>query len=222
MMSNNIEKSLESQKELCKIYTIDFKKVKELNSKIALLLPKAMKKKKQLVTISEVLINLGKNMDYWEEIWSLSTSPAANLTPKQKSSLELYLYLVLSEGIFSEIVQVITSMLIENHHDIYDPLRMKFVKKYEELDKVTLFIKLKFVEEHGFKFISDAFDRDLRNCIAHLRYTVKDDGSIIDKRTGKVMKDLRKKTDDLGCVCALTLRAIGVSLEKTEMNKPIM
>ena len=94
--------------------------------------------------------------------------------------------------------------------------------KYEELDKVTLFIKLKFVEEHGFKFISDAFDRDLRNCIAHLRYTVKDDGSIIDKRTGKVMKDLRKKTDDLGCVCTLTLRAIGVSLEKTEMNKPIM
>jgi hypothetical protein len=85
---------------------------------------------------------------------------------------------------------------------------MKFVEKYEELYDVSLFVKLQFIEKHGFEFIADAFDRKLRNSIAHLGFIVNDDGSIVDRKTEKVTKELRRKTNYLGCVCAVTIHAI--------------
>lgn len=71
---------------------------------------------------------------------------------------------------------------------------MKFVKKYEELDKVALFIKLQFIEEHGFRFIGDSLDRELRNCIAHLRFKVEDEGNVEITPSGKLtQEELLKK-----------------------------
>lgn len=199
---------LERQKRLCEEYNVDFEKVKEINSRLTLLLQKVVKKE-SLNKLCEVHVNMDRNIDYWLEIWNVFTSPAANLEPKQKSLLELFLYLVLSEGIFSEIIQAISFILIENHHDIYDPQHMKFVENYEGLDRVTLYIKLQFIKKHGLEFIADAVDRKLRNCIAHLKFVVNDDGSILDTRTGKLTKDLRKKTDYLGCICAVIMHLIG-------------
>jgi len=201
---------LERQKSLCEEYKVDFKKVEELNSKLAPLLQKLVAIEKLL----EVSADVRRNMEYWKEIWNLSTSPAVNLTPKQKSLQELFLYLVLSEGVFSEIIQAIVFILMESHHDIYNPERMKFVENYEELDKVTLFVKLQFIQKHGFEFIANAIDRKLRNSIAHLGFIVNNDGSIVDRKTGKITKDVREKTDSLGFVCAVTIHAIYGLLQK--------
>jgi len=201
----------EGQKRLCEEYNVDFKTVEELNSTLASQLDEVVRECAE--KILEVSVNVSRNMGYWEEIWKLSASPAVNLTPKQKSLQELFLYLVLSEGIFSEIIQAIAFILMENHHDIYNPERMKFVENYEELDKIPLFVKLQFLKKHEFKFVADAIDKKLRNSIAHLSFIVNDDGSIVDRRTGKITKDLREKTNYLGCVCALTIRAIGGTLQ---------
>jgi len=206
-IAKEIPDYLEGQKRLCEEYNVDFEKVKEINSRLTLLLQKVVEKE-SLSKLREVYVNINRNIDYWLEIWKVSTSQA-NLEPKQKSLLELFLYLVLSEGIFSEIIQAISFILIENHHDIYDPQHLKFVENYEGLDRVTLYVKLQFIRKHGLEFIADAVDRKLRNCIAHLGFVVKDDGSILDTRTGKLTKDLKKKTDYLGCVCAVTPRSIG-------------
>jgi len=116
---------------------------------------------------------------------------------------------VLSEGILAEVVQPLTFIFIENDHDIYDQQRMEFVESYEGLDRVTLHVKLQFIEKHGLKFIADAVDRKLRNCIAYLGFIVNEDGSILDTKTGKLTKDLKKKTDYLGCICAVTFHPIG-------------
>ena len=203
---------LEEQKRLCEEYKVDFRKVEELNSKLAALLQKVV----EIEKLFEVSANVSRNMEYWVEIWNLSTSSAINLTPKQKSLQELFLYLVLSEGVFSELVQAIVFILMENHHDIYNPERMKFVENYEELDKVTLFVKLQFIRKHGFEFIADAIDRKLRNSIAHLEFIVKDDGNIFDRKTRKITKDVREKSDSLGFVCAVTMHAIYGFLEKAK------
>lgn len=208
---------LESQKKLCEEWNVDFEKVKEVNSKMSLLLQKLVKIEKLI----EVATNVTRSMEYWREVWNLSTSSAVDLTPKQKSLLELFLYLVLSEGVFSEVVQAIAFILMENHHDIYYSERTKFVENYEELDKVALFVKLKFIKKHGFKFIADAIDKKLRNSIAHLGFIVNDDGSIVDRRTEKITKDVREKTDSLGCVCAVTIDAIyGLLQERIDKLKP--
>lgn len=203
---------LEEQKRLCEEYKVDFRKVEELNSKLAALLQKVV----EIEKLFEVSANVSRNMEYWVEIWNLSTSSAINLTPKQKSLQELFLYLVLSEGVFSELVQAIVFILMESHHDIYNPERMRFVENYEELDKVTLYVKLQFIEKHGLKFIADAIDRKLRNSIAHLEFIVKDDGNIFDRKTRKITKDVREKSDSLGFVCAVTMHAIYGFLEKAK------
>lgn len=199
---------LERQKSLCEEYKVDFKKVEELNSKLAPLLQKVV----EIEKLREVYVNVIQSMEYWKEIWNLSASSTVKLTPKQKSLLELFSYLVLSEGVFSEIVQAIAFILMESHHDIYD--KGKFVKNYEELNEVPLSVKLKFIKRHGLEFIAVAYDKKLRNSIAHLGFIVNDDGSIVDRKTGKITKDVREKTDSFGSVCAVTMLAIYGLLQK--------
>jgi len=213
------------QKKLCEIYGVDFKKVEELNSIIAPLLSNLTKV--NLKIVNEKFADITRKLDYWMDIVGVSASKEANLTPKQKSLLELFSYLVLVEGIFSEIIQVIAFILVENHHDIYDVENREFVRNYEGLNNPSLFEKMQFVEMHGFKFISDACDRDLRNSIAHLRIIVNDDGSMVEitrkGKTGKAIKDIGSKTLYLGCVCAIAVNAVhgllGKRLEAEKQKK---
>lgn len=198
------------QKKLCEMFGVDFKRVEELNSIIAPLLGNLAKG--NLKIVNEKFVDITRKLDYWWDIFRVSASSEANLAPKQKSLLELYSYLVLAEGIFSETIQIIAFILVENHHDIYDVEIRKFVRNYEGLNNLSLSQKMQFVEIHGFEFVSDACDRDLRNSIAHLRIIVNDDGSMVEitrkGKTGKAIKDMGRKTDYLGCVCAIALRAV--------------
>lgn len=203
-MSSYGEESAHYQRrqELCKKYGVDSKKVEDVYSKIAPLLRNIMTKR-VLTTLLETTDDLKRGVEYYEEIRRLINSE--RLTPKQKSLLELFCYLELSEGLFSEVIQSIAFVLIENDHDIYDPQRMKFVKSYKELDEVSLFVKLQFIKEHGLKFVADTFDRELRNSIAHLRYFVEDDGTIIDKRIGRKIEGVEKKMDYLSVMSVIIL-----------------
>ena len=70
---------------------------------------------------------------------------------------------------------------------------MKFAKCYKDLDRISLFIKLQFVEKHGFVSVIDAFDRRLRNCIAHLRYHLEEDGTLVYDGNRLSTKDLTDK-----------------------------
>jgi hypothetical protein len=202
------EDFIAAQKRLCEEYRVDFKKVEELNSMIEPLLQNLMGE--ALMIVNEKFADINRNAKYWMEVFRLSASLGTIMTPKQKSLLELYSYLVLSEGVFSETIQVIAFILMENHHDIYDVENMKFVKNYEGLNNVSLFEKMQFVEMHGFKFVSDACDRNLRNSIAHLRIMVNEDGSIMEMTPkGKTRKiNMKEKSDYLGCISAVTLRAV--------------
>jgi len=174
---------------------------------------KKVENKETLLALREVLGNIKRNLDYMLEIWELSTSQETKLTPRQKSLIELFHYLVVAEGGFSEIVQAITFILMQNGHDVYNPERMRFVKSYSELYEVPLFIKLQFIKEHELDFVADAVDRKLRNSIAHLRFEVNEDGSIVDTRTGRKIKDISEKINRLGCMCTVTLSAISLSLK---------
>lgn len=189
---------------------VDFKKVEELNSTIAPLLSNLTQE--SLKIVEEKYASISRTVHYLRDVSRVVDSSKANLTPRQKSLLELYSYLVVAEGIFSETIQVIALILVKNHHDIYDKEKREFVRNYEGLNNLTLLEKMQFVEIHGFKFVSDACDRDLRNSIAHLRIIVNDDGSTVEitkrGKTGKAIKDMRRKTEYLVGVCVLTFLAV--------------
>ena len=178
-----IRKGLQEDLQLLEVAGIGPKEINIFHSKIGPLVKNVLLKKSLQPIIIDVLNDIKRGNDYMKEITKLDASK--NLTEKQRSLLLLFSYLALSEGIFSECVQLITFILMENHHDIYDPFRKKFVKDYKGLDKVSLYLKLQFLEKHGFKFVTDEFDRELRNCIAHLRFVVEDDGTVVNMSTGE-------------------------------------
>ena len=201
-MISTTEKIAEIQKQrnkLCREYSFDPKKAEFACSQISPLIRKILVEKKLFSMIEELTDDLKRSLEYSIEVTSISG------TPKQKSLLRLFGYLEMSEGVFSELVQSLAFFLMQNGHDIYDPQRMKFIKEYKELDKIPLFVKLQFIEEHELKFVSDAFDRELRNCIAHLDYIVKDDGDIINKRTGRKIEDLDGKILNLNAMIQIML-----------------
>ena len=203
--SSEIKAELEEErKKLVKAYGLDYKEVEELYSKLTFLLKNIIRKKSVLATLQKVHINLERGIEYVLEILRLIIT-SKKFTPKQQSLLLLFCYLEISEGVFSELIQLISFILIQNGHDIYDPQRMKFVKSYKELDRVPSFVKSQFIEEHELKFVPDVFDRELRNCIAHLEYIVKDDGAIIDKRTGRKIEDLEGKIRDFSVMILIML-----------------
>lgn len=199
----NSSSEMTTLKSTCEQFGLKYKEFKDVRSKLALLLKEISTEDKVLNTLSETIDDVKKGIEYILELGKVID--VEKITPKQDTLLTLLIYLWESEGIFSVLVQLIASILTENGHDIYDPLRMKFVKKYNELEKVSLFVKLQFIEEHGFQVITGSFDRELRNCIAHLRFTVKDNGAI-DKSTGGKLekKDFGKKNKKLmGICCAI-------------------
>ena len=142
-------------------------------------------------TMTEITANIVQGYRYCIEI--LEILDDTKLTQRQKSLMEQLLYMMTSEGLFSQAIQLISYLLVENHHDLYDPGRMKSVKSYGELIKLSLFVKMQFVEKHGFKFLTDVYDRNLRNCIAHNKYSVREDETIFNNETNAKIEDLQSK-----------------------------
>jgi hypothetical protein len=193
---------LEEKRELCSEYGVDFNKIKEFHSRIAPLIRNIAKKDAISSQLNEAYKEVRRSLEYWREIWVLATSKVSS---KQKSLLELFMYLELSEGVFDELIQVITFVLMSNHHDLYDPRTKVFLESYRELEGLDFYVKLQFIERHGFEFVSGAFDRKLRNCIAHLDFIINDDGTIVKRKTGEKMGDIMAKMHYLGTLCSMMI-----------------
>jgi hypothetical protein len=198
------ETFLKKQRALCNQYGVDFSKVPDFDQKLF-----ALRHVSHEVFDEAILPsyrNVIKGSRYWMDLWGLSNDKNKGLTPKQKSLLSLLSYFSLAEGLVSENVQIIAFLLMQNDHDLYDPRDMKFVDSYKKLGKIDLFIKMQFLERHGFGFITQAIDRPLRSCIAHLKYAVEEDGTIINEK-GEII-DIEQNMRVLSCANAIVTLAL--------------
>jgi hypothetical protein len=182
LMDRKQKKKLEALKkdikELCDETGFDFEQIEDPKPKIIPLI-KNLKTIQSWENLLNSIDSAHEKIHDLRELINLTSSG----TDKQKSLLNLFAYLVYGEGVFSELVQIIAFILMENDHDIYDPRRMEFVNTYEHLYKLDLYVKMQFIEKHGFGMLTKSFDRDLRNCIAHLDFVIHDNGKIISKKT---------------------------------------
>lgn len=200
----------ELREEVLKEHWSDFN---ELKTKIDSLLQGNISKE-VMEKIRLAAFNMERNTSYATDIDEIISSKSANLTPKQKSLLLLFWYLWVTEGLFSEVIETISFLLMQKHHDIYDPRNMEFAKNYKELEKIDLFVKLQYVRKHGFEFLCDCIDRNLRNSIAHLDIIVNDDGSIVSIKTGEKITNLEKSIALFMVTFLKILDAITENLEK--------
>lgn len=202
------------QKFLCEKYKINFEKIEKLNSNIIHLADNGIKDSTLwLAKIQMTDVNQG--MIYWLNIHTLASKEAEDM-PQVKSLLDLFTYLLLAEGIFAKVVQIVAFLLMKNDHDIFDSIRNEFITSFEELEKIDLAVKQKFLKKHGFEVLTDSLDRKLRNDIAHLNVSVLTDGKVIDKKSKKEVKNIVEKMDNTGCLCAITLSVLEYVLDEQE------
>lgn len=121
------------------------------------------------------LVSLRRGNEYAMELTNLTSK--TKITEKQRSLLLLFSYLQLSEGVFAKCVELIAFVLLKNGYRLYKS-KTQLVTTFEELEEKTVHSKLKFIKDNGFEEITNEYDKDLRNCIAHLKFVVNNDGSI--------------------------------------------
>jgi hypothetical protein len=97
--------------------------------------------------------------------------------PEDSSFFKAASFLLLFETGYLTYVDIICLLLTKNGHDIF--FRRKYCTSLEEIGLVDTFTKFGFLKEHGFGTIIREDDRQLRNNIAHLNYTIKDQDTIM-------------------------------------------
>lgn len=200
----------ERQRKYCEKYGLDFGKLSAMTRLLHDLLNNIGDDIETQIILRDTTAKILLKLTDWQSIYKLTVSDETALTPKQKSILELFLYLNLVEGIYSETVNTLIILLIKGGIDYSDELgRTHFSERFLELRKITLFVRLQFLERHGFRAFANAVNRDLRNCIAHLDYYVDDDGSITDKKTDRpIVTNLAQINEKLGAFCSATFMVI--------------
>jgi hypothetical protein len=132
------------------------------------------------------------HLQLFAKIENLKKSP-----PEQSLLLLLYI-LYFDEGPLNLLINYITYWLMKvGHHDIWSEWEQKFVSSFDELDKINLSIRLKFLKKHDFGFLSEICSKEIRNAIAHQNFKIEPDGTVRLKNDRKyTQKELREKIDD--------------------------
>jgi len=120
------------------------------------------------------------------------------IKPKEIMHLQIYEYLLLSEGIFSKLIDMLCYFLIQKGNSFEYQIKGKtiIVEDLYQLQRTYLIKKLTFLKDNGFNLFIKFFNIDLRNAIAHIDFDIDEKGNLIYnkvKLTDKEMHDINSK-----------------------------
>lgn len=152
----------------------------------------------------------------WEETKSVSrlfrdlktTEELEKLPARMKSMIKMLAYLGLVESLGVVLADMVLILLIANDREVHTQRSItKHVTKVEELRRIDLYYKLAFLKKENLGIFGTFIDRDLRNDIAHLKFTIQGDGAIEKKDSRQNRIDIDSKilefwngVDTLRCV----------------------
>jgi len=120
--------------------------------------------------ISEILRGLKTRVEYPSDVY--------------KSMSKLLVYLGLVESLGVALVDMALMLLIATGKEVHTRGAFtKHVTSFKELADIDLGYKLDFLESEGLDLFKRFINRDLRNHIAHLKFTIENNGEI-RKRNG--------------------------------------
>ena len=121
-------------------------------------------------------ISASKDYDY---IQNLIERMNDQISKKESALLRLSSYLIFTEGVICNCFDLICYILIVDHHDLCDFIRKnKYASTIDDIAKISMSQKVGFLNNHGFKELTKNYDMELRNCIAHHKYRIDDNGDI--------------------------------------------
>jgi len=144
-------------------------------------------------------INQEKHYKEIDEVWR--KLDGTTISESMKSLLSLTTYLFYIEGIYMLSIDVIIYYLIQDCHDIWSEERRIFVETFNDLSRIPLATKLKFLEKHDYNETAKLCDRKLRNAIAHHEFEIQPDGTVDYYHYGKKNEtnncELRRRINDI-------------------------
>src|SRR5271157_5207153 len=154
------------------------KKIRELDIRKALVSGPS-----DQATILSYLFNILANKSILDQIVRRlnlqSTIPTSNLSPKEMCMLQLMNVLFTVEGTLTGILNLaIYALIVNAHHDIWTTRTHDFASSFEDIYEVDLSVKIKFLEKHGYDFLTEVCPRRIRNAIAHSDFVIKEDGTL--------------------------------------------
>ncbi|MEE9458737.1 MAG: hypothetical protein V3V84_03120 [Candidatus Bathyarchaeia archaeon] len=156
------------------------KKIKDVSIK------KTIKEKTSLdeiKVINEQILHLNQNARLFKEFFTIKS-----LTLEIASFRFLLSILFMTELLSVEINLLIYALMLKGHHDIWSERKQKFISSFNELFDLPLFLRLRFLNKHGFEFLSEIIPRKIRNDIAHQNFKIESDGTILLSKKGKSEK----------------------------------
>lgn len=98
---------------------------------------------------------------------------------------KMLIYLGLVESLGVALMDIVLLLLIANEREVHTGGRFsKHATKLNQLEKIGLANKLDFLNSEGLGIFGTFIDRDIRNHIAHLNFTINEDGVIEKKDRG--------------------------------------
>ncbi len=98
---------------------------------------------------------------------------------KEQNILQMVSFLWIYEGFYMTLFDLFCAILVFNDHDLYDPFNHDFVKSPDDIAKVQIPIKEKFLEKHEFGALIRGSDKDLRNRIAHHDFSLDGNDNVV-------------------------------------------
>ena len=126
---------------------------------------------------------MGKATDLAKIIIQTGSAMSKVSESKVKSLMKMFQYLGYVESMGVTLVDMLVLLLIANGHQLHVERlhgwpRILHVSSFKELRHANLASKLGFLEINGMKNVVRLIDRDLRNDIAHLNFSIDDKGKI--------------------------------------------
>lgn len=102
----------------------------------------------------------------------------------------LFMYLGLIESVGNTLVDIIIMLIVANGIDFHIECRNRRIKhttsiKDLEKERVPLSYKMEFLEDNGIKTLTSIIDSHIRNQIAHLSFTIKQDKIYVKNKKNK-------------------------------------
>jgi hypothetical protein len=169
----NLKSEAETKEETKKIIDNLFENLKKIENRNSLANYQA---------IFSRIIRLDKTMNKIESFIFL-VDPIENETSEsiaKKKSMFSILAFVFVFDCYVTLLDIVIYLLILDNHDLYDVEKQNYVHTIDDIARISVETKFKFLEEHKLELFVRRPDQELRNKIAHNNF------EIIDNKNGVV------------------------------------
>ena len=141
--------------------------------------------------------------------------------------LSLCVFISIEGPLITLIDILVFYLMFDSHHDIWSEFKQDYIRKYDDVQQIPYYQKIKFLNHHNFSFIEELSSREFRNAIAHQNYSIDKEGNVLIYKKSRIskkisMEEMNIKLKNIYMFLCLFTKSFWLSIPKEERdNLPI-